>query len=125
MDLKFYVCRHCGNIITKLNDSGVSMVCCGEQVSELIPGTVEASKEKHIPVFTVEGNVVTVNVGSIDHPMLPEHYIEWIIVQTNQGFQTKRLAPGDAPKATFVLSEGEKFEAVYEHCNLHGLWKAN
>lgn len=99
-------------------------MCCGQKMTELIPGTTEASAEKHIPVYQVENGIVTVRVGSADHPMLPEHYIEWISLQTKQGNQRKVLHPGDEPKACFALCEGDEVEAVYAYCNLHSLWKA-
>ena len=124
MDQKFYICKHCGNIIAKVKDAGVPVVCCGEKMAELVPGTTEAAHEKHIPVYEVKDNVVNVTVGSVEHPMLDVHYIEWISLQTNYGNQRKALNPGDAPKASFALLEGEQIEAVYAYCNLHGLWKA-
>ena len=122
--MKFYHCAHCGNIITYLKDSGVKVVCCGEEMKELVPDTVDAAKEKHIPVIEQNGSTVTVKVGSVEHPMLPEHYIEWIILETNLGRQRKQLNPGQAPQAVFALVEGEEVVAAYEWCNLHGLWKA-
>lgn len=124
MEKKYYVCKHCGNIIEKVKDSGVSVVCCGEKMSELVPGTVEASREKHIPEFKVSGNVVEVNVGSIDHPMIPEHYIEWVSIITKEGEQRKQLLPGNAPNVKFVLSDGDELVQVFAYCNLHGLWMA-
>ena len=124
MEKKYYVCKHCGNIVEKVKDSGVSVVCCGEKMSELVPGTVEASREKHIPDFKVNGNVVEVNVGSIDHPMVPEHYIEWVSIVTKEGEQRKQLLPGQAPNVKFVLSDNDELKAVYAYCNLHGLWMA-
>ena len=124
MEKKYYVCKHCGNIIEKVKDSGVSVVCCGEKMSELVPGTVEASREKHIPDFKINGNVVEVNVGSIDHPMVPEHYIEWVSIVTKEGEQRKQLLPGQAPNVKFVLSDNDELKAVYAYCNLHGLWMA-
>ena len=120
----FYRCSHCGNIIAFVKDSGVPVVCCGEKMTELVPGTVDASHEKHIPVYTVEGNTVHVKVGAAEHPMLTEHCIEWISVQTKQGNQRKELCPGESPEACFALCEGDEAEAVYAYCNLHGLWKA-
>ena len=87
MEQKFYVCSHCGNIIAYVKDAGVPVMCCGQKMQELIPGTVEASGEKHIPVYEVKDNVVHVTVGSVEHPMLPEHYIEWISIHTTQGNQ--------------------------------------
>ena len=124
MEQKFYICKHCGNIITKLKDSGVPVVCCGENMSEIVAGTTDASLEKHIPVFTVENNLVKVTVGSVEHPMLPEHYIEWIYLQTNKGGQVKYLNPNEKPQTCFTICEGEEVEYVYAYCNLHNLWKA-
>ena len=124
MEQKFYVCAHCGNIIAYVNNSGVPVMCCGQKMQELIPGTTDASQEKHVPVYTVEGNKVHVKVGSVTHPMQEEHYIQWISLQTKQGNQRKVLKPTDAPEACFCLCEGDEVEAVYEYCNLHGLWKA-
>ncbi len=122
--MKFYQCAHCGNIITYVKESGVKVVCCGEEMKELIPGTVDAAKEKHIPVIERDGDTVTVKVGGVAHPMLPEHYIEWIVLETNLGRQRKQLNPGQAPEAKFALVEGEEVVAAFEWCNLHGLWKA-
>ena len=122
---KFYICERCGNIIGKIKDSGVPLVCCGQKMTQLIPGTVEASVEKHIPVARVEGDLVTVQIGAVEHPMIPEHYIPWVYLQTATGGQRKNLAPGSAPAVTFALSQDEKPVAVYAYCNLHGLWKAD
>ena len=122
---KFYICERCGNIIGKIHDSGVPVVCCGQPMKQLVPGTVDASLEKHVPVVTVDGSTVKVAVGAGEHPMLPEHYITWIYLQTNMGGQRKSLQPGGAPAATFALAEGEVPVAAYEYCNLHGLWKAD
>lgn len=124
MEQKFYRCEHCGNIIAFLHNSGVPVICCGEKMKEIIPGTVDASKEKHVPVVTVAGNKVTVTVGSIAHPMVEAHYIQWIFLQTKEGNQRKILAPDKAPTAEFFINEGDEAVAVYEYCNLHGLWKA-
>ena len=124
MELKFFRCNHCGNIIVKIKDSSVPVVCCGENMQELVPGTTDAAVEKHLPVYEVNGSSVSVTVGSVLHPMLPEHSINWICLQTNKGFQLKYLNPGEEPKAVFALADGENVEAVYEYCNLHGLWKA-
>ena len=124
MEQKYFICEHCGNIVTMVQDKGVPVFCCGQKVTPLVPGTVEAAHEKHIPVYTVEGNTVHVKVGSVDHPMLEEHFITWISLQTRQGSQIKYLKPGEAPGADFALTEGDAVEAVYAYCNLHGLWKA-
>ena len=122
--MRFFRCEHCGNIIEMVNDTGVPVMCCGQKMTELIPGTVDAALEKHVPVYTVEGNKVMVTVGAVEHPMLPEHYIQWIAIETKQGSQRKPLSPGEKPAACFTLSEGDELVAVYEYCNLHGLWKA-
>ena len=124
MEQKFYVCKHCGNIYAAVKESGVKVKCCGEEMTLIVPGTVDASKEKHIPVYKKEGNKVTVTVGSVIHPMEEAHYIEWISIQTKQGNQRKVLNPGQEPVACFCLCEGDEVEAVYAYCNLHGLWKA-
>lgn len=124
MELNFFRCNHCGNIIVKIKDSSVPVVCCGENMQELVPGTTDAAVEKHLPVYETNGSTVTVTVGSVSHPMMPEHFINWVCLQTNKGFQLKYLNPGEEPKAVFALADGEKVEAVYEYCNLHGLWKA-
>ncbi|MBR5145691.1 MAG: desulfoferrodoxin [Clostridia bacterium] len=121
--MKFYVCKHCGNIITYLNNAGVPVVCCGEKMSELVPGTTDAAVEKHVPAVSVDGNVVTVKVGEVEHPMVDVHYIQWIVLQTNQGNLIKNLQPNQPPVATFVLADGERAIAAYEYCNLHGLWR--
>ena len=124
-EMKFYLCEHCGNIIGKIHDAGVPVVCCGQKMTQLIPGTVEASAEKHIPVPSVNGSVVKVAVGSVAHPMIEAHYIPWVYLQTTVGGQRKNLVPGAAPEVTFALAEGETPVAVYAYCNLHGLWKAD
>lgn len=122
--MKFYFCRHCGNIITHFKDSGVRVVCCGEKMQELVPGTTDGATEKHVPVVKIEGNKVTVTISSVEHPMVEAHFIEWIVLETRRGFQKKELKPGEKPEAEFLLPEGEAAVAAYEYCNLHGLWKA-
>lgn len=99
-------------------------MCCGEAMKEIVPGTVDAAVEKHVPVYEVEGNVVKVKIGSVEHPMLDEHYIEWIALETKMGNQRKALKPGEAPEACFAMCDGDEVVAVYEYCNLHGLWKS-
>ena len=120
---KFYICEHCGNIVGMIHNSGVPMMCCGQKMTKLEAGVVEASVEKHIPVVTVEGNTVRVNVGSVTHPMSEEHHIAWIYLQTNRGGQRKCLDVTGAPEVTFALAD-ETPVAVYAYCNLHGLWMA-
>ncbi|MBQ8350586.1 MAG: desulfoferrodoxin [Clostridia bacterium] len=119
---KFYICEHCGNIVGLIQDAGVPLVCCGQKMTKLEAGTVEASREKHIPVAEVKGNTVEVIVGSVLHPMTEEHSITWVYLETDRGGQRKNLAPGAEPKVTFALAD-EKPIAVYAYCNLHGLWK--
>ena len=123
MDVKFYYCTVCGKIIVVVKDTGVPTVCCGKNMVELVPCTTDAAVEKHVPVINVEGNKVTVSVGSVTHPMLPEHYIEWVLLVTDKGIQKKQFKPGDEPKAEFTLLDGEKVISAYEFCNLHKLWK--
>ena len=122
--MTFYYCKICGNIITYATDSGVKVVCCGEEMQELIADTVEASKEKHIPVIEREGSVVTVKIGSVPHPMIDAHYIGWVALETKMGCQFKELARNSAPEAKFALLEGDEVIAAFAWCNLHGLWKA-
>ena len=124
MEMKFYRCSHCGQIIAVVKPTGVPVMCCGEAMKELVPGTMDASAEKHVPVFEVNGDTVCVKVGSAEHPMFEEHYIEWIALKTKQGNQRKALKPGGKPEACFKICEGDEVEAVYAYCNLHYLWKA-
>ena len=119
---KFYICRTCGNLVNVINASGVPMMCCGKPMEALEPNTVEASGEKHIPAVTVEEGAVHVMIGSVEHPMVDVHYIEWVYLQTENGGQRIHLKPNQEPKVTFLLSN-EKPVAVYAYCNLHGLWK--
>lgn len=123
MEMKFYQCAHCGQIIAIVKATGVPVMCCGEPMKELVAGTTDAAVEKHVPAYEVKDGVVEVTVGEVEHPMLEEHYIEWIALHTKQGNQRKALKPGDAPKACFCLCEGDEVEAVYAYCNLHSLWK--
>ena len=124
MEMKFFICETCGNMIAMVKSSGAPVMCCGKKMTELVPGTTDASVEKHVPVFEVKDGKVFVTVGSAEHPMLDEHYIEWIALQTNYGNQRKALKPGEKPQVCFALCEGEEIEAVYAYCNLHKLWKA-
>ncbi|QHI71092.1 desulfoferrodoxin family protein [Aminipila terrae] len=121
---KFFVCKHCGNLVEMIKSSGAPMVCCGEKMTELEANTVDASFEKHIPVVTVGGNTVVAKVGSVEHPMVEEHYIEWLYLLTSKGAQRKNLSPGEKPEAEFALAQGETPLAVFAYCNLHGLWKS-
>lgn len=122
--MKFYRCRHCGNIIAYVHESGVKVVCCGEEMTQISENTTDAATEKHVPVIVRNGGKVEVNIGSIDHPMLPEHHIEWIALETKAGNQRKILQPGEAPHAVFYIAEDDEVIKAYEYCNLHGLWSA-
>lgn len=122
-DKKFFVCKNCGNLVGMINDSGVPIVCCGEKMTELKANTIDASVEKHIPVVNIEGNVITATVGSVEHPMVEEHFIEWIYLLTEKGGQRKSLLPGEKPEAKFAVVEGDNSLSVFAYCNLHGLWK--
>ena len=121
MNNRFRICRKCGNLVGMIHDSGVPLMCCGQPMDVLKANTSEGAGEKHLPVVQIEGDLLTVNVGSVDHPMTEEHLIQWIFVQTEHGGQRKSLNPGDAPHAEFCL-KGDKAIAVYAYCNLHGLW---
>jgi len=108
-----------------VKDSGAPVTCCGQKMTELIPGTTDGAFEKHVPVVTVTGNQVIVAVGSVEHPMMEAHYIQWIAIETTKGVHRINLSPAEQPKATFFLAEDEEFLSAYEYCNLHGLWKSN
>ncbi len=120
--MQFFLCEECGNLVGMIHNSGAPMTCCGQKMKELTPNTVDAAKEKHVPVVKVEGDLVTVEVGSVAHPMTEAHLIQWIYLQTEKGGQRKMLKPGEEPKAVFALHD-DKAVAAYEYCNLHGLWK--
>ena len=119
---KFYICPHCGNIVEMVQDAGVTPSCCGEEMQALVPNTVEASGEKHIPAVALGEAMVEVNVGSVNHPMEEVHWIEWVQLVTDRGSYRQYLNPGEAPNVKFLLNQ-EKPVAVYAYCNLHGLWK--
>ena len=119
---RFFICKHCGNLIGLIEDKCIPIICCGEKMAELVPNTVDASNEKHLPQVTVSGDVMSVQIGSVPHPMADEHYIQFIYVETEHGGQRKRLKPGDSPNAEFSFVKDTPV-AVYEYCNLHGLWK--
>ena len=124
MEQKFFRCSHCGQIIAIVKESGVPVICCGEKMQRIIPSSTDAAVEKHVPVYKVENNKVYVTVGSVEHPMLKEHYIEWVSLQTKYGNQRKVLNPGEKPAVCFSILDGDEVEAVYAYCNLHSLWKA-
>ena len=122
--MKFYICNHCKNIIGKIHDSGVPVVCCGEKMAELVPNTTDAATEKHVPVIKVDGTSVTVTIGPTLHPMTEEHLIQWVYLETEEGGQRKNLKAGDKPELAFAITPGDRVKAAYAYCNLHGLWKA-
>ena len=121
---KLYLCNRCGNLAGKLIDSGADMSCCGEKMTELVPKTADQATEKHVPVIEIDGRSVKVTVGSTPHPMMEEHHIDFIILETDKGFQRKVLTIGEEPSATFEISDDEKVVGAYEYCNLHGFWMA-
>lgn len=123
MEVKFYKCKHCGNVAVKVVDGGAPLVCCGEEMEALVAGAVDGAVEKHVPVVTVDGQSVHVNIGSVDHPMEEGHYIQFICLVTDASYFIRPLHPGDAPAADFALPEDRSVKAVYELCNIHGLWK--
>ena len=121
---KFYICKHCGNIIGFVHSSGVPVICCGEKMSELLPNTTDASSEKHVPVIKFEDNKVRIEIGSAPHPMSEEHHISWVYIQTEKGGQRKNLEPTDEQSVEFILTANDKLVSAFAYCNLHGLWKA-
>ncbi|MCL1831143.1 MAG: desulfoferrodoxin [Oscillospiraceae bacterium] len=121
---KFYICKKCGNLIGVIDDHRVPVSCCASTMEELVPNTVDAAQEKHLPVVSIDGKNINVKVGSAAHPMTDEHYITFIYIQTEQGGQRKKLFPGSNPEADFVLVD-DKLLAVFAYCNLHGLWKVD
>ncbi len=121
---KFFVCKHCGNLVGLILNRGVPLICCGEEMTELIPNTVEASVEKHLPVIERQEDKVTISIGSQPHPMTQEHHITFVFLETVNGGQKKTFKIGQEPKLDFVLVNDEPV-AVYAFCNLHGLWKTS
>jgi superoxide reductase len=124
MAKRFFICKLCGNIVGVVKEGGGKLSCCGQAMTELTANTTDAAQEKHVPVITVAGDSVKVSVGSVTHPMTPEHFIEWIHLETKQGAQMAHLTPDDAPEFVFSLADGDEAVAAYAYCNLHGLWKA-
>ena len=124
MEMKFYKCSVCGQIVAIVKGTGAPVTCCGKPMEEIVPNTTDAAGEKHVPVYEVNGNIVSVTVGSVAHPMAEEHYIEWVSLKTKFGNQRKELKPGMEPKVCFSICDGDEVEAVYAYCNLHSLWKA-
>lgn len=123
MELKFYICEHCGNIVTYLRNQGVPVMCCGQKMTELVANTTDGAHEKHVPVVEKHGKNLLVKIGEVEHPMIEQHYIQWIALETTEGVQVKCLKPETKPEKEFALSDGDEAVAAYEYCNLHGLWK--
>jgi superoxide reductase len=121
--MKFYRCKHCGNLFAVVNDGVVLPNCCGETMTELQAGVTDGAVEKHVPVIERAGNKITVKVGSVPHPMMPEHHIEWIAIEYNNKFQLAHLDPAGTPEATFLIENESTKLTAYEYCNIHGLWK--
>ncbi|MGL5258947.1 MAG: desulfoferrodoxin family protein [Lachnospiraceae bacterium] len=121
--MKYLLCSHCKQMVEAVHDTNVPIICCGEKMQELIPGTTDAAVEKHIPVYEVKGNVVNVKVGEVAHPMVPEHYIDFITLVTEQGMQRKSVKDQAQAEACFVICEGDVVKEVYAYCNIHGMWK--
>ena len=119
----FYQCPICGNIVIKVVEGGGTLTCCGQPMQIIEPNTTDASQEKHVPAITIEGDTLKAAVGSVEHPMVEDHYIQWIYLVTEEGVLARCLNPGETPAATFVL-DGQKPLAVFEYCNKHGLWMA-
>lgn len=147
--MKFYICEICGNLIEMINDSEIVPSCCGQDMTELVPGVTDGAKERHIPVYEEQQDqaempdsngmresrspqhqdakktcmrLISIQVGDLPHPMTPNHSIEWILLQTNKGIYRKNLGSSDTPTAVFCLNNDEQLLAVYSYCNLHGLW---
>lgn len=121
--MKVYRCSICGRIVEEIREGAGIPVCCGSEMTELKPGALDGAQEKHVPVVAMNGNSIKVTVGSVEHPMMEAHFIEWIAVETTRGIQRKQLSPSCRPCAEFCLAEGESFIAAYAYCNIHGLWK--
>ena len=121
--IRFYRCSVCGKIIVMVDPTMAPTICCGREMQEIVPRSVDASVEKHVPVVTEENGWIKVHVGSAEHPMDPVHYIQWIAVQTTDGFCIRWLEPGEKPEALFSIGKARVIN-VWEYCNLHGLWEA-
>ncbi len=126
METTFYKCKKCGKVIHMIGKYPCPTMCCGEAMEELVPNTVDASGEKHVPVYEIdrENKIVNIKIGAVEHPMTDEHYIQWIALQTKWNFYFRFLDPGKPAKGTMDLCSKDEVVAVYAYCNLHGLWKA-
>ncbi len=118
----FYICPVCKKLVQVEEEAGGKLFCCGKLMEEVKANSTDAAVEKHVPEVTVEGSKISVAVGSVAHPMTEEHLITWIYLDTQNGGQFHYLKANEEPKAQFMLAEGDKANAVYAYCNLHGLW---
>ena len=121
----FYKCEICGKIVAMVKEGVPDTICCGKPMARLVPNTSDGAGEKHVPAAEVKGSVLSVKIGTVEHPMTEAHHIEWVAVETSLGNQRKMLNPLGKPEASFALLSDEKVKSVYEYCNLHGLWKLN
>ncbi len=121
-EVTFYRCEKCGNLIAVVEKGTCVPQCCGQPMTKLEAGSVDAAAEKHVPVVAREGGAIKVAVGSVEHPMIDAHYIQWIALAAADRLDIRYLKPGDAPVATFACDADEV--TAYAYCNLHGLWKA-
>jgi superoxide reductase len=122
-DVTFYRCNKCGNLVMVVKRGTGTPQCCGEPMEELVPGSVDAAGEKHVPVVANDGEHLTVRVGEVEHPMLDAHFIQWIALASERRVEIHYLKPGEKPATEFAC-EGVDDVTIYEYCNLHGLWKA-
>ncbi|MGN1399674.1 MAG: desulfoferrodoxin family protein [Erysipelotrichaceae bacterium] len=121
--MKLFICQHCGNIAELIKDSSINPFCCGDKMTLLIPKEQDEGQEKHLPVVKIENSTVSIEVGSVAHPMLPNHYIAFIFLETDKAMYRVNLSSDDKPKCRFRINDDEKIMAVYSYCNIHGLWK--
>lgn len=119
-EIKFYRCPICGNVIELIDGDSKRITCCGKNMELLVANTVDASVEKHVPVYKKEGEKLSVSVGEVIHPMEEKHYIMWIALVSDNKVTRVDLLPNEAPEAVFDYVEKAE---VYAYCNLHGLWK--
>lgn len=124
MNVRFFICNHCGNTIAMITDNGVPIKCCGENMKEIKSESSDGAPEKHIPIYKIDGKTITISVGETEHPMTPEHYIDWVCLESENGFQFKKIKSYMSPEVSFSLTEDDKLKNVYAFCNLHSLWKA-